>query len=50
MKCDFFTHKISIHALREERDISATIDFTIASRISIHALREERDYLSKMWI
>ena len=37
------TTKISIHALREERDIaSGTTD--LDTLISIHALREERDW------
>ncbi len=35
-------HKISIHALREERDAAPALH-TKADKISIHALREERD-------
>ena len=34
---------ISIHALREERDMSCAEDMLSVVEISIHALREERD-------
>ena len=34
---------ISIHALREERDLIIQDDITPDEPISIHALREERD-------
>ena len=35
--------KISIHALREESDLSGRIDAQASDIISIHALREESD-------
>ncbi len=35
--------KISIHALREERDVAALSSLSLSTSISIHALREERD-------
>ena len=37
--------EISIHALREERDLVLIRRGRAAQRISIHALREERDVL-----
>ena len=44
-ECAFSGHRsgtISIHALREEGDLSASYYYTF-SKISIHALREEGD-------
>ena len=38
---------ISIHALREERDIGYCRKFKEVKMISIHALREERDLLAR---
>ena len=38
-----FRVMISIHALREERDLVLSLASSISIKISIHALREERD-------
>ena len=38
------TAKISIHALREEGDLSTPVETSNTYIISIHALREEGDF------
>ena len=40
---DSLDPQISIHALREERDLTFKFDCVTIALISIHALREERD-------
>ena len=45
IQCEAKLLAISIHALREEGDLSASYYYTF-SKISIHALREEGDVLT----
>ena len=49
IQCEAKLLAISIHALREEGDLSASYYYTF-SKISIHALREEGDvfFLTKI--